>query len=183
MGLWGYTVQIRQQSLIAVFANNQKTFTDFYAWTATISPIFSIYKETLPLKLFIFLSTPWAGRKQEALLKKGMSFGWIIWHGFGSETGCQNPHRDGNRCGNGRALLLNPCSSISCNEEQWLYSWRRETSGGLDPKWPTSSSYRSCPRQSLSNCAGRPTDDCWVASGLPALSVIKGRKKGLWPTC
>lgn len=77
-----------------------------------------------------------------------------------------------NRCENGRAVLLHPTNSLSCcNEEQWLYSCM----GGGPPEWPMSSS-SFCPphpRQS----SGKPTDDCWVASGLCALSVIKRRKK------
>lgn len=45
--------------------------------------------------------------------------------------------------------------------------------GEETPERPTSSSSCSSPRQS----SGKPTDDCWVASGLCALSVIKRRKK------
>lgn len=77
-----------------------------------------------------------------------------------------------NRCGNGLVLPLYPPSSLSsCNEEQWLYSWREGTPSDPPPRPPPAPACLQWLCQQVDRWLG------WVASGLCALSVIKERKK------
>lgn len=65
-----------------------------------------------------------------------------------------------------------PSSSLSSsNEEQWLYSWRAGTPSDPPPPPPPASASLQWLCWQANRWLG------WVASGLCALSVIKGRKK------
>lgn len=160
------TVQLLRSSFAPVWDFHWRStccFTDFTALAKTIKKTFFLFKtHCRPRKL------PHCCGCSLPLLQRKAALDWIMRCALAQRQASRSPG-DGKQVWKWTCSPSVPYSSLSsCNEEQWLYSWREGTPS--DPP-VLLLLLLLLPLPVYSDSAGKPTDD-WAGSHLASVHLV-----------